>query len=349
MMLRRHFVAATGLLAAAWKVRYLNAAETEGAAGAPPNWQLPTFGGLQYWADEFIYHRYRIQRHASTGHYRLLNGDEERLAWGTYDQCRAKFDEIKKSERLKPLPKRIVLTLHGMIRTRHSMNSMADYLRTRGGHTVYQVGYPSTHESLHELAAGFDRLMRRFEGVEEFDVVCYSMGSLLLRHWLGDVLAEEAALQPAVETGRAADVPRRPRLRRCVMVGPPNNGAVRANLWQTTAVTRELFSLVVGDAGQQLGPRFHEIKDRMATPDAEFGIIAGGKGDGEGWHEEIPGDDDGTVGVEETKLPGAADFAIVPVRHTFLTADAKVQAMTESFFKHGYFKSEAERVRLPKS
>jgi len=349
MMLRRHFLAAAGLVAATWKDRFMAAAEPDGAAGTPPNWQLPTFGGLQYWADEFIYHTYRIQRHTSTGHYRLLNGDEERLVWGTYDQCRAKFDEIKQSEKLKPLPKRIVLTLHGMIRTRHSMNSMANYLRTTGGRTVYQVGYPSTHESMHDLAMSFDRLMRRFDEVEEVDVVCYSMGSLLLRHWLGDVAGEEAARQPAVEAGTSAYVPRRPRLRRCVMVGPPNNGAVRAHLWQTSMVTRELFSLVVGDAGEQLGPRFHEIKDRLATPHAEFGIIAGGKGDGAGWHDEIPGDDDGTVGVEETKLPGAADFTVVPVRHTFLTADSRVQAMTESFFRHGYFASEAKRVRLAKS
>ena len=334
---------------AAWKARFLSAAETDAAAGAPPNVQFPTFGGLQYWADEFIYYDYRIQRHTSTGHYRLLNAGEERLAWGTYEQCRAKFDEIKQSEKLKPLPKRIVLTLHGIIRTRHSMNSMAAYLREHAKETVFQVGYPSTHESMHDLATTFDRLIRRLEGVEEFDFVGYSMGNLVLRHWLGDVLAEEAARQPAVEAGKLADVPRRPRLRRAVMIGPPNNGAVRAHLWQTSTVSRELFGLVLGDAGQQLGPRFHEIKDRLATPDAEFGIIAGGKGDGEGWHDEIPGDDDGTVGVEEAKLPGAADFTVVPVRHTFLTGDSRVQAMTESFFKHGYFTSEAKRVRLAKS
>jgi len=347
MMLRRHFLAAAGFAFAAWKARYLAAAETDAAAGAPPNWQLPTFGGLQYWADEFIYHGYRIQRHTSTGHHRLLNAGEERLAWGTYEQCRAKFDEIKQTEKLKPLPKRLVLTMHGIIRTRHSMNSMAAFLRTKG-HAVFQVGYPSTHESMHDLARNFDRLIRRFEGVEEIDVVGYSMGNLVLRHWLGDVLAEEAARQTAVEVGKLADVPVRPRLRRSVMIGPPNNGAVRANLWQTSTVTRELFGLVLGDAGQQLGPRFHEIKERLATPDAEFGIIAGGKGDGTGWHDEIPGDDDGTVGVDEAKLPGAADFTVVPVRHTFLTGDGRVQAMTESFIRHGYFESEAKRVRLSK-
>jgi hypothetical protein len=348
MMLRRHFVAATAAMAAAWKAGYLFAAETDAADGAPPNWRLPTYGGLQYWADEFVYHGYRIQRHTSTGHYRLLNAGEERLAWGTYEQCRAKFDEIKKSERLKPLPKRVVLTMHGIIRTRHSMNSLAAHLRTKG-HTVYQIGYPSTHESMHELAAGFDRLTKRLEGVEEFDFVGYSMGNLVLRHWLGDVLAEETARQPAVESGKLADAPQRPRLRRAVMIGPPNNGAVRANLWQTSTISRELFGLVLGDAGQQLGPRFHEIKERLATPEAEFGIIAGGKGDGVGWHDEIPGDDDGTVGVDEAKLPGAADFKVVPVRHTFLTGDTRVQEMTESFFRHGYFKSEAERVRGAKS
>ena len=64
------------------------------------------------------------------------------------------------------------------------------------------------------------------------------------------------------------------------MIGPPNNGAVRANLWADSTVGRELFRFVIGDAGQQLGPRFHEIKDAWPRPTCEFGIIAGGKGDG---------------------------------------------------------------------
>jgi hypothetical protein len=132
------------------------------------------------------------------------------------------------------------------------------------------------------------------------------------------------------------------------MLGPPNNGAQRANLWHENSVGRELYRLVMGDGGEQLGPRFDEIKKRLAVPDCEFGIIAGGKGDGVGWHDGIAGDDDGTVGVEETKVPGAADFAVLPVRHLFLTSDQRALDMTCSFLAHGYFTTAAKRNPLPK-
>ena len=35
-----------------------------------------TGGGKQFWADVWFFHDWRIQRHALTGHYRLLDGNE---------------------------------------------------------------------------------------------------------------------------------------------------------------------------------------------------------------------------------------------------------------------------------
>lgn len=346
-MLRRRFLQWIGAVPA-WWTPLLRA---DGPSNAPPNWQLPTLGGRQYWADEQIFRNYRIQRNAATGHHRLLDPDDERLAWGTFEQCRTKLDALIREERLKPPPKRITLTLHGIARSRHSMNGLAAYLREHGPATVYQVGYPGTLESIPQSAATLDRLVQRLTGVEEIDVVAFSMGNLILRHWLGDRLA--AARGGVEETAPGATPPDdgspRPRLRRCVMIGPPNHGAVRAKLWQASPLGRELFSLALGDAGEQLGVRFSEIRDRLAVPEGEFAIIAGGKGDADGWHAAIPGDDDGTVGVDETKLPGAADFAVVPVRHTWLTTDRRVCAMTSSFLNHGYFRSAGERSPIARA
>ena len=79
--------------------------------------------------------------------------------------------------------------------------------------------------------------------------------------------------------------------RRCAALDQVGGGDAVA-----VGLDRQARLLAVGDAGQQLGPRFHEIKDKLATPACEFGVIAGGKGDGRGWHDGIPGDDDGTVG-----------------------------------------------------
>src|ERR1700704_5232843 len=55
-----------------------------------------TAGGKQFWADVWFFHDWRIQCHALTGHYRLLDGANHRIASGTYEQGRSKMDEGRK-------------------------------------------------------------------------------------------------------------------------------------------------------------------------------------------------------------------------------------------------------------
>ncbi len=334
MLPRRRLLSLLASLPAWWVSKFVFGEQNQSDTGMP-NIESATFGGLQYWADELVYHAYRIQRNVSTGHYRLLNPGEDRLAWGTFEQCRTKLEEVKREARLAPLPKRIVLTLHGIGRTRHSMADVASAVYGATKTPVYQLGYPSTREAIPDSARSLARVVRHLDGVEEIDIVAFSMGNLVTRHWLGDLLA-------ANEANVAG-----PKLRRYVMIGPPNNGAVRANLWAGSQVG-DLFRFVMGDAGQQLGPRFGEIKDRLVIPNCEFGIIAGGKGDGEGWHAGVPGDDDGTVAVEEAMLPGASDFAVVPLRHSAMLTAPQSLEMTCRFLQQGYFRSAGERSPLPR-
>ncbi|MGA0868468.1 MAG: hypothetical protein ACO3UM_06020, partial [Planctomycetota bacterium] len=48
-------------------------------------------------------------------------------------------------------------------------------------------------------------------------------------------------------------------------------------------------------------------------------VIRGGLGDGDGFHAGIPGDDDGTVGVDEADLPEADAVHTLPIGHTRLS------------------------------
>lgn len=84
----------------------------------------------------------------------------------------------------------------------------------------------------------------------------------------------------------------------------------------------------------------------MAAPDCEFAIIAGGKNNDKGYNPLLSGDNDGTISVETAKLPGASDFIVLPVLHTFIMNDAKVQELTLQFLQKGFFISEAERHPL---
>ena len=84
------------------------------------------------------------------------------------------------------------------------------------------------------------------------------------------------------------------------------------------------------------------------TPKFEFGIIAGGKNGPKGYNPMLQGDNDGVIGVETAKLDGARDLVVVPVLHSFIMDDAKVQEYVLRFMQHGCFVSEKERHPLAK-
>ena len=75
----------------------------------------------------------------------------------------------------------------------------------------------------------------------------------------------------------------------------------------------------------------------LPSLDAPFGIIAGGKGDGEGYNPLIDGDDDGTVAVPETRLEGALDFLLVDSLHSFVHTDDQSIDAVLNFLQNGCF------------
>jgi len=63
-----------------------------------------TLGGVQFWTDELVFRDWRIQQNVLSGHYRLLDGANRRLAAGTFQQCHDQLEAIKKDEgRLDPV------------------------------------------------------------------------------------------------------------------------------------------------------------------------------------------------------------------------------------------------------
>jgi hypothetical protein len=52
------------------------------------------------------------------------------------------------------------------------------------------------------------------------------------------------------------------------------------------------------------------------------------------------------VRVEETRLAGAADFAVIPSAHTYIMNDKTVQEMTLRFLQDGVLRSEEQRQRI---
>jgi pimeloyl-ACP methyl ester carboxylesterase len=335
-MRRLMTIAAIVLLRLASTLGRLNAADDQ---ARPAQWPVPTWGGKQFWSDELFFHQWRIQRSALTGHCRLLDEHDLRHAWGTFDQCQAALEQIKQKQHLPRMRGKAVVVLHGLVRSRSAMEPLCRYLRERGGYQVFNLSYASSRCDIAEHARSLRRVVNRLDGIEEINFVGHSMGNIVIRCYLGDL----ARQQPAAQSAGDAAANRRAvaRFHRFVMLGPPNHGARLAE----TLADNTLFQGIAGEAGQELGRRWPELEKRLATPDFEFAVIAGGTGKAQGYNPLLPGDNDGLVSVETAKLAGARDFAVLPLLHSFIMNDEKAQAYVLHFLKHGCFVS--DRARRP--
>jgi pimeloyl-ACP methyl ester carboxylesterase len=299
-------------------------------APSPMNFPTATFGGVQFWSDELVFRDWRIQQNVLTGHFRLLDEQDFRMAWGTFEQCRTKLDEIKHERRLPSMKGRAVVTLHGLGRSRDTMNGLGRHLSAGGDFTWINVSYASSRRSLDEHARSLARVIDNLEGIEKIDLVCHSLGNLVVRRYLGEASLPEPRWQPDR------------RLHRMVMLGPPNSGSQLARLFKDN----QLFGLVTGPSGKQLAVTWEQAQPRLATPAFEFGIIAGGAGNSRGPSPIVPGDDDLIVAVEETRLQGASDFLVVPCWHSVLLRDERVREYVARYLTEGHFVAADKRAPI---
>lgn len=284
---------------------------------------MKTLGGRQLWGDMYAFHEWRIQRHVVTGHYRLLDGNDFRHASGRLEDCRQKLDEITRARELEPMKGKAVILLHGIIRSSKSFPKMRARLREEGYHVV-GFDYPSTQISIPEAAAFLDRVVKSMPEVEEINFVVHSMGGLVVRAWLAGYEDE--------------------RIGRMVMLGTPNQGACMADKLQRNILYKALY----GPAGQQLVSGDESFIAKLPVPEFEFAIIAGARGEEIGWNPLIPGDDDGTISVECSRLPGATDFSTVYCLHSFLMNDAHAVDQTARFLTTGRLRAEGDPQPIPR-
>lgn len=288
-----------------------------------------TLGGTQFWSDELVFRGWRIQKNVFSGHYRLLDDKDYRQASGDFDDCRRKLDELKQARDLQPMKGPAVVTLHGLIRSRDMMEGIGKYLEQEGDYLWLNVSYASTRRTLDDHAASLARVIDNLDGVSEIDFVCHSLGNLVVRRYLGEATAE----QPKWKVDR--------RIKRMVMLGPPNNGAHFAQYFKDN----RLFDLVLGPSGKQLAAQWGDVEKRLAVPPFEFGIIAGCAKTAKLENPLLEGDNDLVVKVDETKLPGACDFLVVPCAHGELMDDPHVRRCVRRFLQEGCF--EATEKRMP--
>jgi pimeloyl-ACP methyl ester carboxylesterase len=291
----------------------------------------PTLGGGFSWSDEVIYDDWRIQKSATLGHYRLLDPDNRRMTFGTFENCLAELDKVKVQQKLPPLPQDVVIVLHGLGAPRRFMNGICDYLRTQGGYYVINFGYPSTMLTVADYAQSLDSVIRHLDGVKNVSFVAHSMGNIVVRKCLKDMEMLTPAMRPQVT------------FQRMVMISPPNHGAEAADELGDSELMAKAADMLAGDVIKELAPKkgWPALEKQLATPSFPFGIIAGGSGDSSGFLTAIPGDDDALLSIETHKLAGAADFIQTGGLHQLMPNYDEVRAATLSFLKNGYFVSKS--------
>jgi len=275
-----------------------------------PNLAFATLGGTQLWADENLQGGWRIQRNVWTGHYRLLDEQNVRRAWGSYADCLLSLERSKPGH---PMFRHLVLLVHGIGRGPATFGELPRELR-RAGFEARAISYPSTRASIEDHAMQLERLLNRVDGYDKVSFVTHSMGGLVVRRLLAGNGAWKSHVAPM----------------RLVMIAPPSQGSVIAKLLQPLPV----YKLAYGAAGQQLTPT--AVKT-LPLPDIPFAIIAGGKKNSAGYNPLLPGDDDGTVAVSETRLTGAIDFMVLPALHGFIAKSGMIRQPIRNFLETGRF------------
>lgn len=292
-----------------------------------PNFAYKTLGGTQVWTDEFVFRDWRIQRNALTNHCRLLDGRDVRRESGDFNQCFHRFQELQKSIGLKPQDGKAVVLLHGLARSRDCMDDLGRYLENRGDYIPINIGYASTRCTLDEHATGLATVLSRLDGIDEIDLVCHSLGNLVVRRYIALCQADD-------KDGVILD----PRIKRMVMLGPPNQGACLA----CKLADNTLSDLVAGPCARFLAGDWKENGKLLAVPPFAFGIVAGTKGR----NPLVDSENDMFLTVSETKLPGAADFLTLPLLHGELMDDARSRECILRFLREGHFVAADKRAPL---
>lgn len=209
-----------------------------------------------------------------------------------------------------------VVLLHGFGRSSFSLARIASHLEENGYKTI-PVDYPSRNYHIFQLAEQFilPQIRKKLPQCSKVHFVGYSMGGIITRY----ILAHHPI----------------PNLGRVVFLASPNQGVEIANslgkyVW---------FQTIFGPAMQDIEVGSSFLKNLPQKIDYEAGVISGNFSINPITSLFlIPGEDDGTVSVESTKIEGMKDHIIVNSTHNLLLYNQNVIEEIGHFITNGKFK-----------
>jgi pimeloyl-ACP methyl ester carboxylesterase len=174
--------------------------------------------------------------------------------------------------------------------------------------------YPSTQASLDEVTDALARRLRTFDGTVH--LVAHSLGGVVAL----ETLARERDLPPG----------------RVVLLGSPVQGSRAARAVAAWSVGPQILgTLAVAQLARAEGRRWNLPR--------EIGLIAGSRSAGLGrLFAELPQPNDGTVAVDETRLPGANAHVVLDVSHLGMLWSLPVAGAVGRFLARGSFETDPE-------
>ena len=207
-----------------------------------------------------------------------------------------------------------VILVHGLYMTGAELGFLRHRLARVHGFRTRIFRYRSVGASLAENAERLQAFVAASDGPRVH----------LLGHSLGGVvLVQMLQASPPGSAGRV------------VCLGSPLRGSSLARAYARMPLGRHLVGRSMGDAQADGAlPAWRGGR--------ELGVIAGSTPVGFGaLLGVVPSPSDGTVSVEETRLPGATDHLVLPVCHFSMLFSSQVADQAAGFFRDGHFRREA--------
>lgn len=205
----------------------------------------------------------------------------------------------------------LILLVHGLWMSGFELGVLRHRLEADGRFRAIAFSYPSLRGSMADHVKSLIDFARA-QKTDELHFIGHSLGGLVVLR----ALEVTADLPP----GRA------------VLMGTPLQGSKAA---QGVARWLPFGKAILGHA---VNEEIVECQSREWSGRREVGVIAGSMGMGLGrLFADLQTDHDGTVLVEETRLPGAKDHIVLSTSHTGMLFSSEVAQQAECFLLNGRF------------
>jgi hypothetical protein len=211
--------------------------------------------------------------------------------------------------------------VHGLWLTGTESALLRRRLAAKHGITCHSFTYRTVGSSMEPVLEGLTRFASRIDA-DRLHFVGHSLGGIVLHRYFEHLQANGGhGLPPG----------------RVVFLGSPTvKSRTAERVGKLPVLSRMIGRMVVNELVTPSGTR-------EWRSDRELGLIAGSRPLGLGrFFARFDEDCDGTIGVSETKLPGATAHLTLPVSHMGMLLSADVARSVGEFLERGRFGTEAE-------